>query len=392
MSEKDNPKPRRTGTGSTRRDVLKSGAAVGGLGGLLTVSGSGADRVRVVTARGGRNNEVRDTERVPKRWKAHTNAIQNKIEIVAPTILARSFVNSVSLTTTDLSEKGYTYSKIAITVDEGTRQELKNELPSDLSDLGQSDTKIQLQDFEIREGSRDVTSLCETGVDDKTHECGWRVWSGNNQFGTAGYPMEDSAGKYLLTANHVFADVCNGTPKYDCENDNHDRIGDYDSNNVDHDWVAMKVEQDGEVENITNYIWYDGGASDAFVDGYKNETGIAAMLDDVDRAKSQGSTTGYTEGTVTDHKTYKITPCYSMDGYGVKTKIRVGEGDSGGPIFDLRNGNAYAVTFNSFTTSSSVGTKQCAGYSNKLFDYNHGFGVYPIPNNTSYSIGISDGI
>lgn len=384
-----------SGSSWTRRGAL-SGAisAVTGSYILQNVRGKSERKKRVVTARGGPNNEPRENKRVPVRWRRNEIAVENAVEKLAKEVMQYDFVQSVGSRISSRYIGSQIISTASITVDESATESEVNQLPGNLNDIGVNSKDIIIPDIQLhRESGRGELLACDGAKTDSNFHAGWAVQGPEGSNGTAGYPLYDGDDEYILTANHVTKSgggTCNvGIEANDAYED---YIGDVKIAQQDHDWAAVLISGKKTVESINNSLYYDGGRY-APVAGYKNDDGVRALKGVTGAAKAQGFTTGFTEGTVVENDTWFVggeNGCYAGDGQDIKVKNEgsqyVAEGDSGGPIFDYNasTGEALAITMTA-VGQSDQGTVSCGGA--KAYSKVHGYSVEAIINNNPFNIG-----
>lgn len=180
--------------------------------------------------------------------------------------------------------------------------------------------------------------------------------------GTTGWPVRNSnyTGEYMLTAHHVV------------ESGDGDVYGDGGSSVVgnyyesDSNLDATLIETS---RNISTTIQGDGNTYP--IGGWISESGIESRVSDYfDGYRKMGSTTGETTGGLTDcHVTGNK---HSWYGEGVVGTATAAPGDSGGPAFDLANGEAYL----SYLVTEAVPNTEVSGSNCRdAQEYNKSMGV-----------------
>lgn len=381
---------------STKRDRRSFMKGIGaGTVGLLTsgvsiVAGSTDGNVRIVTARGGPKNEVRDTQKVPSKWLANEQAIDTVHRKLRKKLLANDSVQAVYLGVSDRTDGGVYYSEPVISVKYDASQAEFDRLPDSLAEAGVDRPKQAVVSGIQKERSRQPRHGNCTGTAHPYSFDGGLYVSPGSGYGTGGFRMYNDGKEYLLTARHVAVDGCTIDTSAKLYDKNNELIGTVADGHKNHDWVVVKCDSS---RNLSNDIWYDGGKNIA-VSGHKTNNGLKALKGQTDAVQSQGVTTGYTTGTVTGQNftgsnTDAPHYCTRFIDNGVRVRTDSSKGDSGGPTWEPQDdGTAHVVTFLSLLYGNTTGTtSDCGGGTNDVWSARVGWPIWRIVNNNPYNVG-----
>lgn len=313
-----------------RRDALRMAASVGALGTVTSVpgvvAGSTGKEVEIVT-HVSQGKPVK-TKTVPKSWVQHLEAARRAKQQITKQHRENSAVKIVSLIRskdTFGGKRGFT-----IKIEVAPNQTSPN-VPSQANGIP---TKIQ--DFTER-----IPQYC-TGDDSYDDLPGGVIIGGGATTGCRVHFDYDSDGTsegFLWTAAHIFgSDVCDyssGTTVYQ----KGDPWGHIKVDNVPNDSVFVRPKSgysiDGQI-NETN--------ESLNVAGYVSKSGLADMVADGVSVYKTGIRTGTNEGTVIGTGVTDMDrSCVDYEDEGVNIDVYTLQGDSGGPIYDEVNGNAYMI-------------------------------------------------
>lgn len=231
-------------------------------------------------------------------------------------------------------------------------------------------------------------SNCVNEETDTTVNPGERV-SGTEASGTAGMKMTDSYGyEYLLTVAHLFRTDCptdvNGEGAYV----DGTKIGWVSQSNSVDDWAVINLNSDGDtngwIDDNYNYPTCKGVVSEATLQEWESRWKSNRPC-----LYQMGCTTGKTTGRLKhanfSETTFNACVDYNSDGSadGVYTYCDFGDGDSGGPTWHSKNGDAYLVSTTALYHDMFL--DEICGGSNYGPD-SSGMGAYAIENETGLSI------
>jgi len=389
----------------TRRSILKAGGAtaLGGSSMVSVVRGLSSSTVKIPRYISG--DEVTEHLEVPKDWnqqRLHASKVLNEnrdrfeeIPGVRGTELgglprenSEKYTTLSTPTETDTStpstgEYGE-YDPLRIYALTGERYEV-GALPSEKDGItittepapgggpgcsgpGSSDNCTNHESGDVIQGGEDVG---RTGFGDGT-ACCKVVFNGNES---------------LLHCGHVFWTDCDdansgGLENRDAEAEG-ERIGEVEEIDVNGDFSIIDNDFGGD------YKWViDDNNSFPAVNGIVSQSTIHAYAggDSPNPCVNQmGCTTGRTVGHVyrAESSYTPNTPCTNLRNEGVRTRCNFGQGDSGGPTYEVTNNGAKLISVTSYYTSFSETV--CGG--NERGPQSTGISAYWIRNNRPVYFG-----
>lgn len=381
-----------TRRGNRRRFIKGIGAGTAGLlaGGAFATTGTAQRNTRIVTARGGPKDEVRDTQKVPEKWLAHERAMEAVHAKLSNKFLKKDSVQAVYLGVSNRTDGGVYYSEPVLSVKHDATQAEFDQLPDSLAEAEFSQPKGAVVSTIQKEHSRPPRHAACTGtVHPYSFDGGLYVSPGGGSYGTGGFRMYNDGEEYLLTARHVAVDSCSVDTSAKLYDHNNDLIGSVADGHKNHDWVLVKADSS---RDLSNDIWYDGGKNIA-VSGYKTNDGVKALKGQTNAVRSQGATTGYTYGTVggqnfTGSNLDEPHYCTRFVDNGVRIETSSSQGDSGGPTWEPQDdGTAHVVTFLSLLYGNTTGSTNSCGGTNDIWSDRIGWAIWRIVNNNPYHVG-----
>lgn len=364
---------------STRRDALRmisGGIGVSGLANAaLPVAGKADRSKRVVIARGGLQDEPIATQKVPKEWLKHENAIESVEEEIFEQYSNDERVVGISLVSSDKSILNYSLSKVSLKLDSahlsGPAEEVLSSdtvLPSTLDeasvDVPQSVKTTEIE-VEVRQG--EPTALCAGDYTTDPFRGGLFVSNEDvspgedktdRSYFTSGVKIfhTEEYDTYMYTANHPLAPGQQvGEGDTNCVKGDGEKVYDYQGNliatgtdkaHVGHDWILAKLDESMSTY-ITSGILQDGETPEdnrTQISGYLTKEGIGTINSTNEEVIKFGATTGYDSGEILGRNEYYNAGCFGYIFTGVKTDTRTAGGDSGGPIWAEVNGDAAILS------------------------------------------------
>lgn len=357
-----------------RRTVLKKGAIVASGLHLAATPGVGANGKTVRLPKFTSGDEVLEYFEVPREWDVHRKHVKNVQRRVIDRYADDTGVHGIGLSRSSKTYGGKNGLQVTLAVSDsydGT------DIPASIdgvpvtTDLGE---RGRFGGCSISDG----TENCVNKESDTTVRGGEYV-SG----GTAATKMSDGDGnEFLLAVAHLFrsdsncpSDVNGSTAK----TYGGTKIGTVDASNVVDDWAVIDLNSDSDtdtrIDDNANYPHCKGVVSEATLQDWES------------RSKSNrpclyqmGRTTGKTTGRL-KYANYAETSwnsCvdYDSDGSadGVYTYCGFGQGDSGGPTWHAKNGDAYLVSTTALYHSLSGSI--CGG--NDFGPDSSGMGAYAV--------------
>lgn len=369
-----------------RRKVLKaiSGTAAVPLVTRTVTGTTDNETVKIITARGGPNDEPIERKTVPAVWRNHELAMRQVNAQIARRYGHLPNVVSVARGPSTRSHNGFRFTQQIIRVQAGTSSSVRPRLPStlDVADVSVP-SSVVVRDVRIEEVSDRPTltaSPC-TGKESPDPYPGG-LFLGRAQaadFGTAGYRVYDNSTEYVLTANHVLTDDCKVANSRG-EKYNDIDLGAVADGHAVHDWALVPPRS---FQSIKNAIWTESGEWP--ITGYKTRSGLEALIGEDVVLKKQGVMTGYLDATLESIDDCSSTTCVRMDCEGFRVNSYAAKGDSGGPVWEFASGGDALIVGHGVFGRNSLGTGTCS--STEVFDKAIGWPAYKIVNNNPYHIG-----
>jgi len=346
---------------ASRRKVLKATPTAGALVGLAGAGNvvSAKETVKIVTHR--RGNKPVKTKQVPEQWLSHLNTARQVKEHLANRYGHRRDVKVFALTSDEQTygnKRGF-----AVSV-EVMSEEAKSDLPKKINDI-----PIKFENYEVRK----YMSCYNTGDFDNVP--GGVIFGGGGTSGSQYYIDTDGDGTYEehhITAAHVIGDPC------------FDQTGTTVTQDGD-DW-GEAVLQSGSLDTIAcePYSGFDVDneikeeSDSVVVAGYVTKNGLADMDTYNEKVYKTGRETGTVDGYIENlEESSGAFDCTDYRGEGVEVDIDVSAGDSGGPMYDKDNGDAYMVGLVSAGHGNTDRT-DCEG--DEILRYTEGPSAYEITN------------
>lgn len=310
----------------SRRTVLRTvGGSSAFIGIGLVGSASASDgQEKIVTHK--RGDTPVKTKDVPKEWKSHVDTASKAKSELAQNYGNRNDVKTFSLRRADERYGGKHGFTIHVRV---TSNQAKDELPDSARGVPTS--------FSEYIPPKPDGSCYNTGDWDSCP--GGVTFNGGGTSGSQFYHDYDGDGNreaHILTAAHLFGDECS------------DQVGDTATQTND-DWGTVKAHS-GPLDavlchpnsgfGVDNRIIQQTGDID--VVGHVTKSGLQDMCTNNEYIGKMGKATGNHSGTLEECE-YKASTCDDLKGEGVKYSIEAAPGDSGGPVYDTRDGDAYMV-------------------------------------------------
>lgn len=355
-------------TSNTRREVLKSTGLVSSLvlGNQAIGTVTAEDKVEIVTHASARGPEVSKT--VSRSWKQHYERVKRVRKSLGARLKGPSGVKLISITRGATEFGGKNGFEIQVEADDNA---LDVEIPA-------SEEGIPINRIEPRPRESHGCSNQNACYNEAVYE----PTPGGVTFGGGTAACEFYADPYetgyprrvMLTAAHViqsdtcpFDDFADHPVDQHCEDWGKSYVGD---GVLD---VAC-VEPNGHPKTTAGYIKQVGGYSDASVEGYVDEIGLADMVSNEGIVWKTGIMTGTQWGELKDFHLGNYN-CVNWGGDGVLALIKSSSGDSGGPVYDVRNGDAYMISVHS-SGGASIQELDCEDQ--QMTEATHGTAAYRI--------------
>lgn len=193
-----------------RRFIKKATVASSlfGIGAPRRILSNYRRETRIVTARGGANNDPRETQKVPKKWLKHENQMEGVVHELGPKLIEEEVVVSVCLAPSEKMIDGLHYQQLSISIEEGASSAVISQLPDTLEEAGISPPEgVVVSDIE-KELVQPETELQCSGNRTEWPFPGGLFIEGDtgyedDQGGTSGFRVHANDNEYLYTANHV---------------------------------------------------------------------------------------------------------------------------------------------------------------------------------------------
>jgi hypothetical protein len=330
-----------------RRKALKMfGGSVAGIGGIYHIGEvRGTDLVEVPTVRGGSNNEIIRTEKVPREWFEHTKRSHSILEERRSEFLSHNGVISVSLGKSNDTYGGMKGNKIVLTVgsDTGVDGNISQEVDgievdikevSNMQSYNQPNLKQSSPNYNDGEYGAFGGGVTITGTDDE-------------YFGTTCVAINN--GNYILTAAHVISDDYGTFSCVDLSDENfhqpwNNPVGKVVETFENRDVALCDSSLSDRVFNFTTSLETDSHTAA----GYHTKTSLDILKSDEDKVTNMGVVSGETEAKIIETSLLRdgddSEPCVDFRGSGVVFENNSAvQGDSGGPWFTSSSDSVYII-------------------------------------------------
>ncbi len=311
----------------SRRSFLRGagGAALAATAGCLTRVGPWR-QVRVPTLLAG--DEVVHSRQVPKTWVEHVEVVETARRKLGEIAWEFDGVTTLKVTRSDVRYGGRPGLGLAV---ELSRPEGEIHLPDEIDGVP----------VRLESGRERGLSACYNDRDFDPIPGGVVVEpTEGDAFGTACCRVSDEGDDRLLTAAHLWRScrggVDVGAPAYQSGR-RIGRIARYDT--------AMDVALIEPLDGVD----FDGTIklerpTHRAVEGVVSDWGLAVLVTGEQEVENVGASSGYTSGVLTAKDVDEgWNRCVDFAGRGVEAEYRNVVGDSGGPVFHSRDGDAYLV-------------------------------------------------
>lgn len=370
----------------TRRSAVKALGISGLVGGnfLGVVRGANPETKEVPELLSG--GEVVSYMEVPAAWHQHRNQSRAAKRKLLDSISNRPYVFDISLTAGNETYGGEPGFQIRVRVTDTAKEA---EIPD-----GVDNVPVSVEPAPESHGF----GGCHNAQDEEDATGGEAVgWEGHG-FGTCttGVNHENKSATHLLHCAHVFWSDCDdaksgglkgrnayrGTPFTDTTKigevtGNWDRKGDY-----------AVIEPDG---NSSFFEYIDENDDYPSVAGALSQNKIDWMgsHDDTEPIKKMGVTNGKNDGDIVASDVSFTFTCINFRDEGVEATTNFGNGDSGGPTYLLRNGDAYISHVSSYRYYDRGAVDGCDNDTDKEIKVGNAVGTagYYIRNNEPITFG-----
>lgn len=366
----------------SRRTTLKS------LGALATTSGVASVPVRSLTSETIdypkliSGDTVVEYISVPKDWDQQRRHAKDVLEQVRPEFQRIVGVLGTELTGTSETFGGHPGLEISVVIDPET--DALTQLPDEIQGINVSTKEKQGVFTTCSSETRDDN--CTNNEKNDYVEGGQNVGWTQQTNGTSCCRVTYNGAEHLLTCGHAFWENCDDATSNDLTNrvaeagTDGEKIGETAKVDVQGDWSIIDTSHGGNyydvIDDNNNYPKVVGYVTKDTLDYWASSTDYCA--------EQMGRSTGHTTGQVENvNANYTFSDCTDMRGEGVRTKANTAEGDSGGPTYMIRNGDAFliCVTCYGYDPYSQV----CDFYT--LGDIGGGIGAYWLANNADLTFG-----
>ena len=320
----------------SRRKVLRAvtaGSAFGFIALGINPATAVEDKVEIPTHKAG--DEVVFSKKVPRGWVEHLDrAITKKRELV------EKFKDKVGVKDFGLrssEEFGHIGGRNKYSVHIGYNEDIKVELPDEAGN-------IPVISYEAPE----TEPPCVNDGDFDPVPGGVQISSGGAATSCCRYYADvdddDADEACMLTCRHLAVSPdwgCNDTADGATVYQNGDEFGSVEDESSDLDTILVdsshtSLSMNGEIEE-------ESGSRD--LSGYVTKSGTYDLEEsNSDSVESMGHKTGLETGYVTEAGYYSGGKCPDFNAEGVKTTCDVADGDSGGPVYDVKYGDAYMLS------------------------------------------------
>ncbi|MFB6235923.1 MAG: trypsin-like serine protease [Halopenitus sp.] len=325
-----------------RRAILKGSVIASGVASFAGIPNlvRGKSTTEIVTHKSG--DKPAKTKLVPKIWKDHLDTTRRARQKMVDQYRGKKHIRGFGI----ISVEDYYGGKRGFGV--AVKTSLKvGYLPSEV--LG-----IPIVEKEYIEPK--YMHCYNTG--DYDNLPGGVILDGVGSSGSQYYIDPDGDGAYdqhMLTAAHLAGDQCN------------DLTG-TTITQTDDDWGTVKT-QSASLDAITckpnsgfdvsNKIKEESGTKT--VAGFVTKNGLADMQATGELMYKMGMETGEEVGYIDEMEVSSGPDCSDFNGEGVKAKIDVAQGDSGGPMYDVDGSDAYIIGISSTATDKKANDTDCEG-------------------------------
>lgn len=356
----------------TRRSTLKavgSSIAITGTGGIT--SASDGKREIIVSRKG---NEIRDTELVPKDWYQHIQFARTDLETAQNQHASQPGVVNTMLIRSEKTYGGKPGTAIKIEVE----SEFEGSLPS----------RIGTTPVTTEEEKETVLTACYYDEGFSNMPAGVAInnpddSSTKSEMGTAGSRVNHNGYPRHITSAHIF-DACENNPTASGSAEtlyhNGTARGDVIEANSTHDWAVVN---DGDGNGYYTDQIESGSGTIGSVQGHVTEDGLSSLMTSQDYVvEKQGIMTGHQQyGTLDAIHTSSAASCTDMSGDGVRNSLDQTVGDSGGPVFRVKNGDLEIISLATIGTTDSGSTHSCSD--SMLYAQSEGYAAYAILNESN---------
>ena len=351
----------------SRREIIKyigATASVSAPGYFVGTANASSEKVEIVTHRS--VDDVKIAKEVPKSWKEHCDLVSSIRDNLAYEYRSIEDVKFISIKNSDEYYGGKQGFAIKIEVESPqVREQISNSIQGIPIETVKPVERIlegcDENDACYNERVADDTPGGFT-FDGATSCCQYYVDFDDDD--------DDSYEKTMLTATHVVGDTCNENPIGNSVNQHCESWGKVVESNPQIDVSACYPTEYGK--SVDNMIadQYDP----VEVNGFVTEYGLKDMQSNGDLICSTGIKTGTTYGTI-EETNIGDSGCKGYGGEGVAAKIDTAAGDSGSPVYDKKNGDAYIAYLHSAGGETTDGT-DCQG--DDITTWSHGTAAYEI--------------
>jgi hypothetical protein len=342
-------------------------------------------------------DEVVDRITVPQSWNSHRKAATKQIENRRQFFSEQSGVHSVRLTRDEKRSFGEKFSglKIELLIDQNqasapTADQLQSKVPAEVNGIA---VDVRGTNGKARPGG------CASLTDKQKENCirnldynkNTKVEGGeaiHGKFnGTATCRVTKDNTEYMLTCAHTFFDECDTSLDLTDQEatvpsePDETTVGAVEEFDISGDYVILREKGEGEWNRRINHRSGERIQTEGYVT-YDGLSAWASLLGDDPCVLQMGLTTGLTSGRVQKVNEGFTFNCTNLQNEGVVTTCNFGEGDSGGPTFVVREGNAYLISSTSYWYPITNWYDLCNG--NDVGSDSVGIPAYYLYNNEDY--------
>ncbi|WP_159077160.1 hypothetical protein [Halococcoides cellulosivorans] len=365
--EMTNSEPDRKRTISRRTFMGVAGALP-----VTAITGKGTlhrarKRVTRVRVNNGKHR-VGGSKKLNTSWLSHRKNVERKLYSFKGEFLSKPGVCAVSITNTDKKiggSNGRQKFQYEVKVDPEVARKAGFDPETDLPSIYRG-VPVTKQSVSQKERPRLIGGdmyPCYNNISTDTVSGGCVLQQStlDDSWGTSCFAFTHNGVRYLVTANHVVGEAWEdntGNTVYDADQ----YIG-----RVEHSFPDLDVAYIGESHNIDNFEDNIKRESDSIsISGYINKLGISDRAGQLwDTNRKMGTSTGDLKGAIRNYKADYggFNTAYEDDwrhykGEGVEGEADSAGGDSGGPAYDVIEGEAWLLYM---TSASSNGTKTNKG-------------------------------
>lgn len=294
-------------------------------------SAAATEYVEIVTHVQG--DQPKFTKEVPKSWYDHHKTAKQAKETIRKRYAGRDGFERFSVTSFDHYFGGMRGFAVKVGI---TSSDLADQLPSEIDGV-----PVVTEEYK-----EPVLTACYNDID-KDDLPGGVIFDGGGTSGTQFYIDTDGDGsyeQYLMTAAHVTGDECYNQVGTDVTQKG-DTWGTIIQQSSNTDTVVCEANSG---YSVTNEILEQDGTT-RFVTGSVSEDGLGVLVSSTtDTVTKTGDSLGTNSNLVLDENVSTgISSCVDYNDEGVRVDNNGAPGDSGGPIYDIRDGDAYILSITS---------------------------------------------